>query len=881
LEKSQISRISQEGQNMARIIIRIFSAAILLAFFTLGLASAGNGTWTGLGPEGGRITALAIDPNSPGTIYAGTGGSGVFKTTNGGSQWSAVNTGLESSLSNLYIQSLAIDATDSQTIYAATQGGMFKSTNGGVKWSKAGSIGQVNSLAIDPNSPDTIYAGTQGGVFSSTDGGETWTSFGTGFLSFANASTLAIAPTTPWTIYAGTDSGLFQCTAAGSSWSRPVGGSYIWLSTNMIATDPKLPGIIYAATSIYDSGGTILGGVFKSINGSAWSRLNSIPGLSGGDSVNSLAIDATDSQTIYIGTNKGVFATSDGGVNWSPIGMTGIDVRPLAVVSGAIFAGTNGGGIFKSTDSGGNWAPVNNGLIPPIIGSLAIDPNSPDTIYAGVNVGMAFKSPDGGSSWIPTGLTSITKFAFDPNSPDTIYAASPISGIFKSEDSGSKWARLRTPAPNVSTLAIDPTDSQTIYAGTNWTGGLYKSTDGGGTWIKKSPTGFISSLVINPNSHETIYAGGFGGVSKSTDGGNTWASVFPGAVFALAIDPKDSQIIYASAFYQVLKSSDGGLNWAPTGLIANGIYSLAIDPNSPQTIYVGTDSEGVFESIDGGSTWHSIGLNEPLVRSLAVSSTDPLTIYAGSCGGVWSYSVNTPAGTDVYVQPIDTTTGTFPVSLVFDNVTKSGNTILTISSAGPPPPAGFRVADPPIYYGISTSAVYTPPITVCIIYDPTQYDDPSMLRLLHYENSAWVNTTTSNDTAAHTICGQATSLSPFVVAQSLDRTAPIISGLPDSGTVLWPPNNKMVKVATIAASDSLSGLYSFNVTATSNEPPDPNTPDIVITGSGLGPRTVQLRAQRLGAGIGRIYTLTATATDLAGNTSTVTTKVMVPHDQGK
>jgi len=74
-------------------------------------------------------------------------------------------------------------------------------------------------------------------------------------------------------------------------------------------------------------------------------------------------------------------------------------------------------------------------------------------------------------------------------------------------------------------------------------------------------------------------------------------------------------------------------------------------------------------------------------------------------------------------------------------------------------------------------------------------------------------------------------------------------------------------------------LGPMNVTGTSNEPADPG-PDIVISGSGLDPYMVQLRAERLGAGTGRIYTLTATATDLAGNTATTTATCVVPHDQG-
>jgi|SRR6478609_455917 len=115
---------------------------------------------------------------------------------------------------------------------------------------------------------------------------------------------------------------------------------------------------------------------------------------------------------------------------------------------------------------------------------------------------------------------------------------------------------------------------------------------------------------------------------------------------------------------------------------------------------------------------------------------------------------------------------------------------------------------------------------------------------------------------------------------NIDKTPPALSGLPAAGCTLWPPDKKFVTLATISAADVLSGMSSFNVTGTSNEPEDPNNPDIIISGSGTQPRTVQLRADRLGTGTGRVYTLMTTATDMAGNTTTAVSTCTVPHDQG-
>jgi uncharacterized repeat protein (TIGR01451 family) len=117
----------------------------------------------------------------------------------------------------------------------------------------------------------------------------------------------------------------------------------------------------------------------------------------------------------------------------------------------------------------------------------------------------------------------------------------------------------------------------------------------------------------------------------------------------------------------------------------------------------------------------------------------------------------------------------------------------------------------------------------------------------------------------------------------IDKTPPVISGMPPAGCSLWPPNHKLVQVAVVTASDALSGLApgSFTVTGTSNEPIDPSDPSIVITPNGSGGFAVQLQADRLGSGNGRLYTLTATATDIAGNAAKATATCAVPHDQGQ
>ncbi|HSH18301.1 MAG TPA: SBBP repeat-containing protein [Candidatus Saccharimonadales bacterium] len=125
--------------------------------------------------------------------------------------------------------------------------------------------------------------------------------------------------------------------------------------------------------------------------------------------------------------------------------------------------------------------------------------------------------------------------------------------------------------------------------------------------------------------------------------------------------------------------------------------------------------------------------------------------------------LNTTTGTAVGTQPVDSTTGETPALLTFDSITSEGTTTLTTSTTAPALPGGYQLGNPPLYYDLETTATYSGSIQVCLSYDPAAYPDTSVLRVLHYENGAWVDITTSLDTVNHKVCGTTTSLSPFAL----------------------------------------------------------------------------------------------------------------------
>jgi photosystem II stability/assembly factor-like uncharacterized protein len=523
------------------------------------------------------------------------------------------------------VAALAIDPTTPTTLYAAAWGTMFKSTNSGGSWTAIdnGLGGAAFALAIDPATPTTVYAGTLGnGVFKSTDSGGSWTAMNSGLPANVYVLALAIDPLRA-TLYAGTDRGVFKSgTGAGSSWSEKNSGLPASPSVAALAIDPATPTTLYAALNGQN------GGVYKSTNsGGSWTAMNS--GLPGTPVALALAIDPVTPATLYAAAgsqnvgSESVYKSTNGGGSWTAIssGLTGADLTALAIPPAShatLYLGTYGAGVFKSTNSGGSWASMNSGLPRHgYVGALAIDPGA---LYAMGTNGGGFagvaKSTDRGGSWTAasSGLPSADQFvlAIDPVTPATLYAGACCGAggsVFKTTNGGGSWTAMNSGLPsNVDVLAfaIDPVVSATLYAGL--TGGVYKSTNGGGSWTAMNSglprTLSVLALAIDPATPATLYAGTDSGVYKSTDGGGSWTAANNGlpsarSVFAPAIDPTTPATLYAIVVGAgVYKSTNSGGSWTA---INNGLPSyvdvgaLAIDPVMPATLYAGTIGAGLFE----------------------------------------------------------------------------------------------------------------------------------------------------------------------------------------------------------------------------------------------------------------------------------------------
>jgi hypothetical protein len=255
----------------------VCALAILMALFPVAQSNAGLDQWTTNGPDdAGPLLSLAVDPNIPAIVYAGTGHAGmligtVFKSTNGGGNWAPANTGLP----DVFVRALAIDPQATSTIYVGTSGafigplfrGMFKSIDGGMSWTPLASTpgpASVVSVAIDPQNPRSIcgLANLRRTPFSRANGGTTWAPMSTG-LPNGIVNAVAVDPQTSSTVYAGTQFGLFKSINGGTSWT-PMNTGFTPSSTPTVLAlviDPQNPSTLYAGTGGF--------GVFKSIDGGA------------------------------------------------------------------------------------------------------------------------------------------------------------------------------------------------------------------------------------------------------------------------------------------------------------------------------------------------------------------------------------------------------------------------------------------------------------------------------------------------------------------------------------------------------------------------------------------------------------------------------------
>jgi probable HAF family extracellular repeat protein len=254
---------------------------------------------------------------------------------------------------------------------------------------------------------------------------------------------------------------------------------------------------------------------------------------------------------------------------------------------------------------------------------------------------------------------------------------------------------------------------------------------------------------INDSGQIAGTAGGGAGF-----GGGSAGPGDPTTGFAVRLDPAQLPAITSASSAMFTVGSSGSFQLTATGL---PIPALSESGTLPAGVTFDA-STGVLSGIPGIGT---DGLYHITFTAANGAGADAVQNFTFTIVSI------TPIGASVPATPIDTATGTSPVTMTFDNVAQSGITSLTTANTAPALPPAFSLGNPPVYYEISTTAVFSGSITVCVTFSGPSFADPSNLRLLHFVGGIWQDVTIGTGAVNNVICGSVTSLSPFAVARSL------------------------------------------------------------------------------------------------------------------
>ena len=589
------------------------------------------------GPSGGDITAITTSAN--GHLFAISRDVGLFRSTDKGLTWMALNTGLDVSST---LNSVVCD--DLGYVYLCSPTGLYSSSDDGINWKLLFS-NPMSCVTI--TAKGTIVAGDlyYPICYRSTDRGVTWVTSDTiptlfGIISLASKRDSNLFLMTQ-------RNGVFRSMTDGQTWSSASNGFVI----PSVGAPMLYGGPIYIAEN-GDIFSIVNFLVYRSLdNGGHWKLMpmDTVSGPVGTEYVGDFSsFLMTEDGTMFTGSYArvtGVERSTDSGFTWAEVnnGLTEWLVECIAADSnGNIYAGTGGSGVFKSTNKGDNWNPSNEGLSRSDVQSIATKLNG--DLFAGTAEGGIYRSTDQGQDWVSInsgiGVMNVTAVVVDK--ANIVFAGTMgAAGIYRSAENGDQWYRSNTGLAdsNVIAMAIDSTG--TMFASTQ--SGLFKSSDGGSSWqlANSGLTSEVFALGFGASGNQ--YAATGSGVYCSRNSGESWSACSKGLPndAVISISSSENKLFAGTDNSGIYCSTDSGANWSAsnTGLLAKSIQSISV--NSINNIFIGS-KDGIFFSPDSGFTWASLnqGLTYSDVRSI-VFDRDGYAYAATYGGGVFKTTEST------------------------------------------------------------------------------------------------------------------------------------------------------------------------------------------------------------------------------------------------
>lgn len=650
-----------------------------------GAAIFGDLTARQIGPAlmSGRVNDLEIHPSNNKIIYLGAGGGGVWKSNDGGATFIPIF--------DDYIQSIGtvkLDPNDpDNTIYVGTGetwtrnsvsygNGLYKTTDGGSNWKKIGldQSERIAGIVINPDNSQEIYVAALGalwgdnderGVFKSSDGGETWEK-----ILYINSKTgcadLLMDPRNPSVLYAsmwefrrtgwsfdsgGEKSALFKSEDAGKTWNKIHNGFPEGKLGRMgIALAPSNPDIVYTVIEAEEKKDK---GLYRSKDmGASWEQMNNDFGITVRPFYFSrIVVDPKNEDVIYKGGLSGS-VSKDGGKTFKNLGNMHSDIHDFAfsnVHSDFMYFGTDGG-VYRSWNGGTTCEIVENLPLSQFY-QISVDNATPYNIYGGLQDNGSWYGPSASPGGIQArdwnslgqgdgfrvlkhytknivysemqGAENVWRIDQDNKQIKTIQPL-PVEGHDK--------LRFNWNAP----MALSVSVPDRIYMGSQY---LHKSDDMGASWQIISP-----DLTTNDPAKQN--QDNSGGLSKDNSGAENHTTIF-----TIAESDLDENVIWVGTDDgNIQVTQDGGKTWANTvenisGLPANTwCYHIELSTLEKGTAYAVFDGHTAndktpyaYKTSDFGKTWKSIiaGGVEGVVRNIQVDYENPDLLFLGTELGLY------------------------------------------------------------------------------------------------------------------------------------------------------------------------------------------------------------------------------------------------------